>query len=130
MILSSAIVLIGNSNTPLVDISHLSTNPSVKLLVKLEGQNPFGSFKDRVARSMLEEALQAGVHYPGQRLVAPSSGNTGISLAGVGGMMGHPVTIVMPSSASRERCHAGSFSLTNSDVCSLLLQSMSSNRFE
>lgn len=101
MIFSSAIDLIGN--TPVVDISRLCTNPSVKLLVKLEGQNPFGSFKDRVARSMLEKALQAGVHYPGQRLVAPSSGNTGISLAGVGGMMGHPVTIVMPSSASRER---------------------------
>lgn len=107
MILSSAIDLIGN--TPVVDISHLSTNPSVKLLVKLEGQNPFGSFKDRVARSMLEEALQAGVHYPGQRLVAPSSGNTGISLAGVGGMRGHPVTIVMPSSASRERCQTLAF---------------------
>jgi len=107
MIYSSPMDLIGN--TPVVDISSLSPNPQVRLLVKLEGQNPFGSFKDRVARSMLDEARRTGILSPGQRIVAPSSGNTGISLAGLGGMAGHPVTITMPASASRERRHTLEF---------------------
>jgi len=101
MILSAAMDLIGN--TPVLDITCQSPNPRVRLLVKLEGQNPFGSFKDRVARSMLGESRRDGSLSPGQRVLAPSSGNTGISLAGVGGRVGHPVTIVMPASASRER---------------------------
>jgi cysteine synthase len=101
MIRSCAMHLIGN--TPVVDLSSLSPNPRVRVLVKLEGQNPFGSFKDRVAKSMLEEARRNGSLSPGQRIVAPSSGNTGISFAGLGGMAGHPVTITMPASASRER---------------------------
>jgi len=103
MIHPSTMDLIGN--TQVVDISSLSPNPRVGLLVKLEGQNPFGSFKDRVAKYMLEEARRNGSLSPGQRIVAPSSGNTGISLAGLGGMAGHPVTVAMPASASRERRH-------------------------
>ena len=101
MIFPAAMDLIGN--TPVVDITCLSPNPQARLLVKLEGQNPFGSFKDRVARAMLEEARRDGRLSPGQMVLAPSSGNTGISLAGLGGMIGHPVTVVMPASASRER---------------------------
>jgi cysteine synthase B len=101
MVFSAMMDLIGN--TPVADITCLSPNPRVRLLVKLEGQNPFGSFKDRVARAMLEEARRDGSLSPGQMVLAPSSGNTGISLAALGGMLGHPVTVVMPASASRER---------------------------
>jgi cysteine synthase B len=91
MIFSDAMDFIGN--TPVVDITCLSPNPRARLLVKLEGQNPFGSFKDRVARAMLEEARRDGRLSPGQMVLAPSSGNTGISLAGLGGMIGADVVI-------------------------------------
>ncbi len=68
-------------NTPIVDISGLSPNPRVRILTKLEGQNPGGSVKDRAARSMIEEAERDGSLAPGQTILESSSGNTGIALA-------------------------------------------------
>ncbi|HET6874359.1 MAG TPA: pyridoxal-phosphate dependent enzyme, partial [Acidimicrobiales bacterium] len=70
----SVLSLIGN--TPLVDVSGLSPNPSVRILAKLEGQNPGGSVKDRIALSMIEQAEKDGVLTPGQTLLEPTSGNT------------------------------------------------------
>src|SRR5580698_5541389 len=88
--------LIGN--TPLVDISELSPNPSARLLIKLEGQNPGGSVKDRVALSLIEQAEQDGLLVPGkpdQILMEPSSGNTGIGLALVCRVKGYRLKVVM-----------------------------------
>jgi len=93
--------LIGN--TPVVDVSVLSPNPRVRLLAKLEGQNPFGSVKDRIAKNMIETAIKEGVLSPGQRLMEPSSGNTGIALAAIAAVKGNPITILMPESVSIER---------------------------
>ena len=93
--------LIGN--TPVVDVSVLSPNPHVRLMAKLEGQNPFGSVKDRIAKSMIETAIKEGVLSPGQRLMEPSSGNTGIALAAIAAVKGNPITILMPDSVSIER---------------------------
>jgi len=97
----SVLELIGN--TPLVDVSALSPNPRAHILVKLEGQNPGGSVKDRVALSMIEQGEKEGILSPGQRLVEPSSGNTGIGLALVCRMKGYRLTVVLPSNVSPER---------------------------
>ena len=97
----SVLDLIGN--TPLVDISRLSPNPAVRLLVKLEGQNPGGSVKDRVALSMVEEAEKDGVLQPGQTIIESSSGNTGIGLAMVSKVKGYTLKIVLPENVSVER---------------------------
>jgi cysteine synthase B len=93
--------LIGN--TPLVDVSNLSPNPRVRLLAKLENQNPFGSVKDRIAKSMIERAEKNGKLLPGQRIMEPSSGNTGIALAAIAQIKGYPITILMPDNVSIER---------------------------
>ena len=93
--------LIGN--TPLVDVSNLSPNPRVRLMAKMENQNPFGSVKDRIAKAMIEQATKDGLLVPGQRILEPSSGNTGISLAAIAAIKGHPITILMPESVSIER---------------------------
>jgi cysteine synthase B len=93
--------LIGN--TPMVDVSNLSPNPSVRLIAKLENQNPFGSVKDRIAKSMIEQAEKDGRLSPGQTIIEPSSGNTGIALAAIAQLKGYPIKIVMPSSVSIER---------------------------
>ena len=77
----SVLDLIGN--TPVVDVSVLSPNPRVRLIAKLEGQNPFGSVKDRIAKSMIDQAIKDGKLMPGQRIMEPSSGNTGIALAAI-----------------------------------------------
>jgi cysteine synthase B len=98
---SSILDLIGD--TPLVDVSALSPNPRVRLLVKLEGQNPGGSVKDRVAKSMIEEAEKDGSLKPGQTLLEPTSGNTGIGLALVCRVKGYGLKCVMPSNVSPER---------------------------
>jgi cysteine synthase B len=100
-ILQSALDLVGN--TPMVDVSNLSPNPNVRLVAKLEGQNPFGSVKDRIAKSMIEDAEHTGRLVPGQRILEPSSGNTGIALAAIAKMKGYPITILMPTSVSIER---------------------------
>jgi [CysO sulfur-carrier protein]-thiocarboxylate-dependent cysteine synthase len=97
----SILDLIGN--TPLVDVSSLSPNPRVRLLVKLEGQNPGGSVKDRIALSMVEDAEKRGLLEPGSRLLEPTSGNTGIGLAMVCRVRGYHLTCVLPTNVSEER---------------------------
>jgi cysteine synthase len=100
----SVLELIGN--TPLVDISSLSPNPSARLFVKLEGQNPGGSVKDRIALSLIEQAERHGLLVPGkpdQILMEPSSGNTGIGLALVCRIKGYHLKVVMPTNVSIER---------------------------
>jgi cysteine synthase B len=90
-------------NTPLVELRRLSPKPSVRIYAKLEGQNPTGSIKDRVAKSMIEAAEASGELEPGRRLLEPTSGNTGISLALVAKLKGYPLTCVMPENATEER---------------------------
>jgi [CysO sulfur-carrier protein]-thiocarboxylate-dependent cysteine synthase len=89
--------------TPLVELARLSPRPSVQLYAKLEGQNPTGSIKDRVAKAMIEAAEASGELEPGRRLLEPTSGNTGISLALVAKLKGYPLTCVMPENATDER---------------------------
>ena len=98
---SSVLDLIGN--TPIVDISALSPNPNVRILAKLEGQNPAGSVKDRIARAMIYEAEADGSLKPGQTIIEPSSGNTGIALAMIARLRGYPIKIVLPENVSIER---------------------------
>src|SRR5437867_4539632 len=90
-------------DTPLVGIQRLSPRPAVKLWAKLEGQNPTGSLKDRIARAMIEDAEASGALSPGQTILEPTSGNTGIALAMVAARKGYPLTIVIPENASEER---------------------------
>ena len=97
----SVLDLIGN--TPLVDVSALSPNPEVRILVKLEGMNPGGSVKDRPALAMIEEAEKDGRLSPGATLLEPSSGNTGIGLAMVCRVKGYHLKVVLPSNVSIER---------------------------
>ena len=101
---SSVLDLIGN--TPIVDVSVLSPNPSVRLLAKLEGQNPAGSVKDRIALAMVAEAEADGTLTPGLTIIEPSSGNTGIALAMIARMRGYPIKIVLPENVSIERRQA------------------------
>jgi cysteine synthase len=90
-------------NTPIVDVSNLSPNPNVRILAKLEMQNPFGSVKDRIAKSMIEDAEKEGRLQPGQTILEPSSGNTGIALAAIARLKGYPIKILLPESVSIER---------------------------
>lgn len=90
-------------NTPLVGIHSLSPNPDVKIYAKLEGENPTGSVKDRIARQMVEGAEASGTLREGARLLEPSSGNTGIALAMVARKRGYSLTVVMPENVSIER---------------------------
>jgi cysteine synthase B len=98
---SDVLGMIGN--TPVVDVSNLSPNPNVRILAKMEMQNPFGSVKDRIAKSMIEAAEADGRLQPGQTIIEPSSGNTGIALAAIAQMRGYPIKIMMPTSVSIER---------------------------
>jgi [CysO sulfur-carrier protein]-thiocarboxylate-dependent cysteine synthase len=98
---SSLLDLVGN--TPLVELKRLAPKPSVRLYAKLEGQNPSGSVKDRIARSMVETAEARGELEPGRELLEPTSGNTGISLAMVARIKGYGLTCVMPANATPER---------------------------
>jgi len=98
---SSLLDLIGK--TPLVELPRLSPRPSVRLYAKLEGQNPTGSLKDRIAKAMIEAAEASGELEPGRRLLEPTSGNTGISLALVAKLRGYPLTCVMPANVTEER---------------------------
>ena len=93
--------LIGN--TPLVGIHQLSPNPDVQIFAKLEGQNPGGSAKDRIALKMIDLAERDGVLRPGAMILEPSSGNTGIGLALVAKLRGYRLRIVMPDNVSIER---------------------------
>ena len=93
--------LIGN--TPLVELEHIPTNPKVKILCKLEGQNPGGSVKDRAAYNMLRSALDRGEIKKGDKLVEATSGNTGIALAMVAKVLGLDMTLIMPDNSTKER---------------------------
>lgn len=90
-------------NTPLVEIAAFSPKPSVHIYAKLEGQNPTGSVKDRIAKFMIETAERDGRLKPGQTILEPTSGNTGIALAMIGSVRGYPVKVVMPDAVSAER---------------------------
>ena len=100
-LVSNVLDLIGD--TPLVEVSELSPNPAVRILVKLEGHNPGGSIKDRIALSMVEDAEKDGRLLPGATLLEPSSGNTGIGLALVARIKGYRLKVVLPSNVSVER---------------------------
>jgi cysteine synthase B len=99
----SVLDLIGN--TPMVDVSALSPNPRVRILAKLEGQNPGGSVKDRAAKWMIDEAEKDGILEPGsgQTVIESSSGNTGIALAMICRVRGYKLKIVLPENVSIER---------------------------
>jgi cysteine synthase B len=93
--------LIGN--TPLVELQHIPENKNVKILGKLEGNNPGGSVKDRAALGMIKGALDRGDIKPGDKLVEATSGNTGIALAMIARIMGLNMTLIMPDNSTRER---------------------------
>jgi cysteine synthase len=98
---SSVLELIGN--TPMVEITRLSPNPDVRILIKLEGQNPGGSVKDRIALAMIEAAEKDGILEPGQTLIEPSSGNTGIGMALICRVKGYKLKVVLATNVSIER---------------------------
>jgi cysteine synthase B len=98
---SSLLDLVGQ--TPLLELPRLSPKPSVRIYAKLEGQNPTGSIKDRVAKAMIEAAEATGELEPGRALLEPTSGNTGIALALVASLKGYPLTCVIPENATEER---------------------------
>src|SRR5438067_3587031 len=90
-------------HTPLVELRRLSPKPGVRIYAKLEGHNPTGSVKDRVARAMLEDAEARGAISPGQTILEPTSGNTGIPLAMICSRRGYPLKVVMPDNVTAER---------------------------
>src|SRR5213076_442573 len=89
--------------TPLVELPRLSPKPEVRLYAKLEGQNPTGSSKDRVALARIADAEARRELEPGRELLEPTSGNTGIALALVAKLKGYGLTCVMPENATEER---------------------------
>ena len=89
--------------TPIVEITELSPRPEVRMFAKLEGDNPTGSVKDRIAKFMIEAAERDGRLEPGQTILEPTSGNTGIALALIGRLRGYPVKVVLPDAVTRER---------------------------
>ena len=96
-------ILAAVGNTPIVELQNTSPNKGVRIFVKLDGQNPTGSVKDRIALKMIEEAERDGEISPNRTILEPTSGNTGISLAMVGRLKGYKVTVVMPENVSTER---------------------------
>src|ERR687894_527003 len=90
-------------HTPLVELQRFSPKPGVRIFAKLEGQNPTGSVKDRIARQMIEAAERDGALQPGQTILEPTSGNTGISLAMIARRKGYRLIAVMPENVSEER---------------------------
>ena len=90
-------------HTPLVELNHMSPNPDVRIFAKLEGQNPTGSVKDRIARHMIEQAERSGYLTSAHTILEPTSGNTGISLAMVGRIKGYKVKVVLPDNVTEER---------------------------
>ena len=90
-------------NTPLVELPRFSPKPDVRIYAKLEGHNPTGSVKDRVAKSMIEVAEAEGAIEPGQTILEPTSGNTGIALAMICRRKGYPLKVVMPDNVTEER---------------------------
>jgi cysteine synthase B len=98
---ASILDLIGR--TPMVEIRRLNPNPRVKIFAKLEGFNPTGSIKDRIALKMIEQAEREGALVPGKTILEPTSGNTGIALAMIAAVKGYPLMIVMSEAVSIER---------------------------
>src|SRR5262245_31040124 len=90
-------------NTPLVGLKRLSPKPGVRIWAKLESHNPTGSVKDRVARALIEDAEERGAITPGQTILEPTSGNTGISLAMICKRKGYDLKVVMPDNVTSER---------------------------
>src|SRR3954469_4709371 len=90
-------------NTPLVELKRLSPKPGVRIWAKLESHNPTGSVKDRVARALIEDAEEKGAIKPGQTILEPTSGNTGISLAMICRRKGYKLKVVMPENVTPER---------------------------
>ena len=90
-------------NTPLVEIPRMSPKDSVHIFAKLEGNNPTGSVKDRIAKYMVEKAEEEGLLTPDKTILEPTSGNTGIALAMIGRRKGYRVKVVMPENVSQER---------------------------
>jgi cysteine synthase B len=99
--MNSILNLIGN--TPLMEIKKTNPNPGVKIFAKLEGFNPTGSIKDRIALAMIEAAEKSGVLTRGKTIIEPTSGNTGIALAMIAAIKGYKIKIVMPEHMSVER---------------------------
>ncbi len=90
-------------NTPLVELSKISPNPDVRILAKLESHNPTGSIKDRTAKSLIDDAERRGLIAPGDTIMEPTSGNTGISLAMICRVRGYELVAVMPENVTEER---------------------------
>jgi [CysO sulfur-carrier protein]-thiocarboxylate-dependent cysteine synthase len=90
-------------NTPLIELPSLSPKPGVRIWAKLESHNPTGSVKDRVARALIEDAEEKGAISPGQTILEPTSGNTGISLAMIARRKGYKLRVVMPENVTPER---------------------------
>ena len=108
-------------NTPLVRINSMNPNPNVELYAKLEGFNPTGSIKDRIALKMIEQAENEGELTSGKIILEPTSGNTGIGLAMIGTVKGYKVQIVMSAAVSEERqkiikAFGGEILLTDADL--------------
>src|SRR3712207_7147869 len=106
--------------TPLVGLPSLSPSPDVRLWAKLEDHNPTGSIKDRAAISMIEAAEKEGKLKPGDTILEPTSGNTGISLAMVARQRGYRLICVMPENRSEE--HTSELQSRQYLVCRLLLE--------
>jgi len=90
-------------HTPLVELRRLAPKPGVRIYAKLESYNPTGSVKDRVALAMIDDAEARGAIRPGQTILEPTSGNTGISLAMICSRKGYPLKVVMPDNVTQER---------------------------
>lgn len=108
-------------NTPLIEATQLVTNPNVKLLLKLEGNNPGGSVKDRPVLNMITEAIKRGTLQKGDTLVEATSGNTGIALAYISRVFGLNMKLIMPENATKERvdtmrAYGAEVILTSSDI--------------
>ncbi len=99
--MSALLDLVGN--TPLVELSKLQSNPRVRILGKLEGNNPGGSVKDRAAKNMIESAIARGDIQAGTKLIEATSGNTGIALAMIARLFGLEIELAMPANSTRER---------------------------
>jgi cysteine synthase len=101
MLYKNIIELVGN--TPTVKLNNLNPNPNVNIYLKLEGQNPGGSIKDRIALAMIEAAEKSGELTKDKIILEPTSGNTGIGLAMVASFKGYKATLVMSKGMSEER---------------------------
>lgn len=99
--MSALLDLVGN--TPLVELTKLHANPRVRILGKLEGNNPGGSVKDRAAKNMIESAIARGEIKAGTKLIEATSGNTGIALAMIARLFGLEIELAMPANSTRER---------------------------